>query len=106
MTTEPDDEALMTGEQQALLRAVVDAINSAGRPVTPDEIARHLADRLLPAPALDDITAVVNILELPSVAFQRGEASGIVLARVLDALEAATAGEEYRPPPPDVDDRY
>ncbi|WP_280309861.1 hypothetical protein [Nocardia abscessus] len=100
------DEALMTGEQQALLRAVVEAINAAPRPVTQEQITRYLAGRISPAPELDDVAAIVRILELPSVAYVRGEASGIVLARVLDALEAVTVGEEYRPPPPDVDDRY
>ncbi|WP_063021485.1 hypothetical protein [Nocardia niwae] len=104
--TDHADDALMTADQQALLRSVVDAINEAQRPVAPVEITRFLSTRIHPAPALNDITAVVNILELPSVAFQRGEASGIVLARVLDALESATAGEEYRRPTPDVDDGY
>ncbi|MGY2036645.1 hypothetical protein ACW9HF_15290 [Nocardia gipuzkoensis] len=104
--TEPADEALMTGEQQTLLRAVVDAINDAARPVTPDQITRYLAARIDPVPNVEDVTVIVHILELPSVAYRRGEASGIVLARVLDALESATIGEEYRPPPPDVDDRY
>ncbi|WP_406279145.1 hypothetical protein OH799_11465 [Nocardia sp. NBC_00881] len=105
MTT-ADDDALMTADQQALLHAVVDAINRAARPVTPAEIARFLVERIHPVPSLDDISAVVHILELPAVGFQRGEASGIVLARVLDVLEAATASEEFRPLPPGVDDRF
>ncbi|WP_280410663.1 hypothetical protein [Nocardia asiatica] len=106
MTTEPADEALMTGDQQVLLRAVVDAINDAARPVTPEQITRYLAGRIDPVPNVDDVTTIVHILKLPNVAYRRGEASGIVLARVLDALETAALGEEYRPPPPDVDDRY
>ncbi|WP_067476647.1 hypothetical protein [Nocardia amamiensis] len=71
------------------------AINEAGRPVTPAEITRYLSSRIHPAPTRDDVTAAVHILELPSVTYRRGEASGIVLARVLDALEAATTGKEY-----------
>jgi hypothetical protein len=104
--TEPADEELMTGDQQALLCAVVGAINVAARPVTPEQITRYLAAQVDPVPNLDDVTAIVHILELPNVAYRRGEDSGIVLARVLDALETATTGEEYRPPPPDVDERY
>lgn len=104
--TDPADNTLMSGDQQALLHAVVAAINKAGRPVPPAEITRYLSDRIHPAPTLDDVTAVVHILDLPSVAFERGEAPGVVLARVLDALEAATEGEEHRPLPPGVDDRY
>ncbi|WP_327112234.1 hypothetical protein OHB12_28065 [Nocardia sp. NBC_01730] len=104
--TEPADEALMTADQQALLRAVVDAVNDAARPVTPAEIARFLADRIHPAPSLDDITTVVHILELPTVAFQRGVPSAVVLARILDVLDAAVGGEEYTQPSADIDDRY
>ncbi|MEU6191482.1 hypothetical protein [Nocardia sp. NPDC047038] len=65
---DPSDEALMTREQQALLLAVIDAINDARRPVTPDQLARYLADQLSPAPDVDDVTAITHILELPSVA--------------------------------------
>ncbi|MGW5220919.1 hypothetical protein ACWEQA_23930 [Nocardia sp. NPDC004085] len=104
--SDPADEALMSREQQALLRAVVEAINAARRPANPAELASYLAGRISSAPHVDDITAITHILELPSVAYVRGEASGVVLARVLDALEAAIAGEEYRPPPPGADDRY
>ncbi|MEW1734352.1 hypothetical protein AB0346_00165 [Nocardia beijingensis] len=94
----------MPREQQALLRAVVDAINAARRPAGPADLAGYLAGRISPVPDVDDITAITHILELPSVAYVRG-ASGVVLARVLDALEAAIAGEEYRPPRSEVDDR-
>jgi hypothetical protein len=37
------------------------------------------------------------MLDMPNVAYQRGEASGIVLARVLDALEAATRAKSIGP---------
>ncbi|MEU7764527.1 hypothetical protein AB0B25_05320 [Nocardia sp. NPDC049190] len=56
-------------------------------------------------PNLDDVFAVVRILELPGVAFPRGEPGGIVLARILDMLEALASGEDYGPRPAGVDSR-
>lgn len=56
------DEALMTSDQQALVRAVVDAINTAARPVTPAELNRYLAARNTPAPNPGDVETVMRIL--------------------------------------------
>ncbi|WP_280246282.1 hypothetical protein [Nocardia abscessus] len=100
------DEHLMTADQQALLRAVVDGINTAARPVTATELTTYLAGRITPAPEREDVETVLRILELPAVAFERGEAPGIVLARILDVLESVAEGQEYRPPPSDSDSRY
>ncbi|MEU1550223.1 hypothetical protein [Nocardia sp. NPDC005745] len=94
----------MSAEQQALVRAVVDGINAAARPVTAPELGRYLAGRITPAPEPGDVETVLRILDLPAVAFERGEAPGVVLARILDVLEAAAAGEHYTPP--DQDSRY
>lgn len=98
--TEPEPDYLMTDEQQTLVLAVVDAVNNATRPVTDEELARFLGE------PLDDVAAVRRILELPNVVYQPGESPRIVLARILDVLEAFDEGEDYTPPPADLNDRY
>ncbi|MGW4718284.1 hypothetical protein [Nocardia sp. NPDC004260] len=100
------DEHLMTAEQQALVRAVVVAINRPERPITAVDIHRILSAEMTPSPELDDVEAVVRILQLPHVRARRGESSTVVLGRILDVLEAAAMGEEYQPPQDDIDDRY
>lgn len=96
------DEELMSAEQQAQLRAVVDAIN---RGVA--DIYQAVAARISPPPPRDDITAVQRILELPAVAFQRGERADVVVARVLDLLETAAEGGDHATPNLNgADDRY
>lgn len=94
-----EDDELMTPAQQQLVLAVVDAINDAARPVTDEELAQFLGQ------PLDDVAAVQRILELDSVAFERGESSAVVLGRILDVLESLAEGEQYTPPPTDMDDR-
>ncbi|MBF6339840.1 hypothetical protein IU450_28695 [Nocardia abscessus] len=96
----------MTTDQQALVRAVVDAINTATREVTAVELAGYLAGRIAPAPSPEDVAAVMRILALPAVAFRRGEPGTIVLARILDVMEAAAGGEDYSPPSAETDSRY
>ncbi|WP_159080237.1 hypothetical protein [Nocardia suismassiliense] len=94
--TEPED--LMTAEQQALVLAVVDTqqSNPAGHRRTTRQIPRRAPrGRRRGTPH-----------ELPNVVFQPGEPPKIVLARMLDVLEAFDQGEDYTPPPADADGRY
>ncbi|WP_157129562.1 hypothetical protein [Nocardia amamiensis] len=70
------------------------------------ELAGYLAGRIAPAPSPEDVAAVMRILALPAVAFRRGEPGNIVLARMLDVMEAAAGGEDYFPSSAETDSRY
>ncbi|WP_216918014.1 hypothetical protein [Nocardia noduli] len=87
-----DDDSLMSHRQRALLVAVIDAIEND------HEVHRAVAARLTPPPSIDDTDTVLRILDLPTVRYQRGEPARVVLARILDVLEAAAEGEQYIPP--------
>ncbi|MEV6321361.1 hypothetical protein AB0M45_09215 [Nocardia sp. NPDC051787] len=100
------DEELMAADQQAFVRAVVDAINTATREVTAVELAGYLAGRIALAPGRDEVAAVTRILALPAVAFERGEPGNVVLARMLDVMEAAAGGEDDFSPSAETDSRY
>ncbi|MEU2032828.1 hypothetical protein [Nocardia amamiensis] len=85
---------------------MVGAINTATREVMAVELAEYLVGRIAPAPSPEELAAVMRILALPAVAFRRGEPGVIVLARMLDVMEAAAGGEDCSPPSAETDSRY
>jgi hypothetical protein len=92
-----DDEEFIPAEMQRTLLTVITAIN-AGRDIHAAVGASGPAD-------IRDVSTILRILRLPAVGFRHGEPPDVVLARILDLLEAAADGEELEPP--DVtDSRY
>jgi len=92
---------MLSPEQKRLVGAVVSAIEAHAT-----DIHAAVRAQLGPRTAAEDIEAVLGILALPSVRYQRGMAAGTVIARIYDALDAAAAGGEYEAPEFDIDDRY
>lgn len=87
----------MPAEMQRQLLTVIRAIN-AGKNI-------HAAVGAQGPAAIRDVSMMLRILRLPAVGFRHGEAPDVVLARILDLLEAAADGEDLEPP--DVtDSRY
>ncbi|WP_109527674.1 MULTISPECIES: hypothetical protein [Nocardia] len=87
-----DDDSLMSPHQRALVLAVIEAIEND------HDVHRAVATRLTPPPSINDTDTVLRILDLPTVRYQRGEPARVVLARILDVLEAAAEDEQYTPP--------
>ncbi|MGW0247607.1 hypothetical protein ACWDYH_13310 [Nocardia goodfellowii] len=80
-------ERLMTTRQRELVLAVIGAINSPARPISPYHVERLIEAELTPPPRLSEIAAVLEVLALPEVGFRRGERAGTVLSRVLEVWE-------------------
>lgn len=89
----------MSADQQTLLRTVVDAINCGV------DVYGAVRERISPQPARHEMAAVLRILRLRAVGFRHGEPADIVLARILDLLEAHAEGDDVAPAP-DYDSRY
>lgn len=98
-----EDEHLMSADQQRLVLAVVDALNS-----NTGDVCAAVRGALTPPPASADVETVLRILALAPVAFKRGERSTAVLARILTAIEILSEGGELVPyePVAAVEDRY
>lgn len=99
MLADVDDEDLMSAEQQDLLRTVVDAINRGV------DIYGAVRERVSPVPDKRDMATLLRILRLPEVGFRHGEPPDVVVARIMDLLEARAEGDEIRPMP-ESDSRY
>ncbi|WP_216910295.1 hypothetical protein [Nocardia noduli] len=88
-----DDDSLMSPHQRALILAVIEAIEND------HDVHLAVATHFTPPPSTEDTDTVLRILDLPTVRYQRGEPARVVLARILDVLEAAAENEQYTPPP-------
>ncbi|MEV6661566.1 hypothetical protein [Nocardia fluminea] len=97
-----EDEHLMLAEQQRLVLTVVDALNRG------TDVHTAVRAALAPPPASVDVDAVLRILALAPVAFQRGERPAAVLARILTAIEIYAEGGELAPHQSvdEIDDRF
>lgn len=79
----------MSAEQQRLFLAVVTAINE-GRDLYKAAAAVMAPE---PEPARHEMNALIRILRLPDVGFRHGHDPAVVLARILDLLEAHIEGD-------------
>lgn len=75
---------LMPAEMRQMLLTVIAAIN-AGRDV-------HAAVGADGPAATRDVSMILRILRLPAVGFRHGQEPRVVLARILDLLQAAADG--------------
>ncbi|MFJ4653911.1 hypothetical protein ACIP5Y_21820 [Nocardia sp. NPDC088792] len=64
------------------------------------DVHAHVAARIAPTPAREDIDTVLRILQLDTIAYRRGEPAAAIIGRVMDLLESVAEGEaiELREP--------
>ncbi|MFE9324147.1 hypothetical protein ACIHDR_11770 [Nocardia sp. NPDC052278] len=89
----PDDQ-LMSPQQRALLLKVITALDAGET-----DIYRAVATRMTPPPLGEDVNTVLRILDIEAIRYRPGEPGEVVLSRILDALEAAANGVEFKLPP-------
>lgn len=83
-------------EQKRLLCVVAEAINKGV------DMHQAVDDEFGASVIKAEVNSVIRILRL--IGFQRGQEPGSAVARLYDALNAASSSEEWEPPPY-VDDR-
>ncbi|WP_327097037.1 hypothetical protein OIE68_45460 [Nocardia vinacea] len=91
----PDDE-LMSPQQRALLLEVLTALDAGET-----DVYRAVATRMTPPPPPEHVDSVLRILDIEAIRYRPGEPGAVVLSRILDALEAAANGVEFKLPPDD-----
>lgn len=92
-----DDEQIMSGQQQQLLRTIIEAINRS------DDLY-GAAGNVSPPPDPNDIRLSLRILRLPDIGFRHGEPADLVIARIMDLYEARI--EDDTSQATITDDRY
>ena len=89
-----DGDPISTDEA-AILIAVIDVIQPDSS-ITAKDLHRQLSAEMSDPPSLHDVQSALEILLMPHVAFQPGESSAAVLARMRAMLQRAAN-------PPSVD---